>query len=153
MTDAAIGPTQTGRRLIVPPLGKAYASLGPAAETLMRVVAGLSLVTHGWGKIQNPFGAAGMVEGLGFYPGVFWSPLLAATEFFGGILIAIGLLTRPAAFAATIVLLVTVYFHWIVQGEGFAGAEKSIIWAAVMLFFAIRGGNRHSVDARLGREF
>ena len=145
MTDAAIGSTQTGRRLIVPPLGKAYASLGPAAETLMRVVAGLSLVTHGWGKIQNPFGAAGM--------GVFWSPLLAATEFFGGILIAIGLLTRPAAFAATIVLVVTVYFHWVVQGDGFGGADNSIIWAAVMLFFAIRGGNRHSVDARLGREF
>ena len=153
MTDAAIGSTQTGRRLIVPPLGKAYASLGPAAETLMRVVAGLSLVTHGWGKIQNPFGAAGMVEALGFYPGVFWSPLLAATEFFGGILIAIGLLTRPAAFAATIVLVVTVYFHWIVQGEGFAGAEKSIIWAAVALFSPIRGVTRHSVDARLGREF
>ncbi|WP_274626485.1 DoxX family protein [Arvimicrobium flavum] len=141
------------RRLIIPPLRCVYANFHDIAETVLRVVAGLALVTHGWGKIQNPFGAAGMVEGLGFYPGVFWSPLLAATEFFGGILIAIGLLTRPASFAAMIVLLVTVYFHWIVRAEGFAGAEKSILWAAIFLFFAVRGGNRQSVDAKLGREF
>lgn len=148
-TETLAGP----RALIIPPLRIVYASLHDLAETVLRVVAGLALVTHGWGKIQNPFGAAGMVESLGFYPGVFWSPLLSATEFFGGILIAIGLLTRPAAFAAMIVLLVTVYFHWIVRDEGYGGAELSIIWASVMFFFAIRGANRHSVDAKLGREF
>ncbi len=52
-----------------------------------------------------------------------------------------------------IVLLVTVYFHWIVKAEGFGGAEKSLIWAAVLFYFVIRGGNAHSVDAKLGREF
>lgn len=151
MTDLA--DRAPSRRLIIPPLGRLYASLGDVAETILRVVAGLALVTHGWGKITNPFGAAGMVESLGFYPGVFWSPMLAATEFFGGILIAIGLLTRPASFAALFVLLVTVYVHWIVRSEGYSGAEKSILWAAIFLFFAIRGANRHSVDARLGKEF
>ena len=94
-----------------------------------------------------------MVEGLGFYPGVFWSPLLAVTEFFGGILLALGLLTRPAAFAGMIVLLVTVWFHWVTMGQGFSGAEKSILWAAIFFYFVIRGGNRHSVDAKLGKEF
>ena len=123
------------------------------AETLMRFVSGALLVTHGYGKILNPFGSVGMVEGLGFYPGVFWSPLLAATEFFGGIFLALGFLTRPAAIATTIVLLVTVYFHWIVQGQGISGAEKSILWAAITLFFAIRGANAHSVDAKIGKQF
>jgi putative oxidoreductase len=94
-----------------------------------------------------------MVEGLGFYPGAFWSPLLAATEFFGGILIALGLLTRPAAFAGMIVLLVTVWFHWVTMGQGFSGAEKSLLWAAALAFFVVRGGNRHSIDARLGKAF
>jgi putative oxidoreductase len=139
--------------LIIPPLGRVYAALHDWAETLLRVVAGLAFVVHGAPKIVNPFGTAGMVESLGFYPGTFWAPLLAATEFFGGILIAIGLLTRPAAVAGTIVLLVTVWFHWVVQGEGYSGAEKSILWAAIFAFFAIRGANRHSVDARLGRAF
>ena len=31
--------------------------------------------------------------------------------------------------------------------------HKSILWAAIFFFFVIRGGNRHSVDARLGKEF
>lgn len=141
------------RRLIIPALGGLYARLHEGIETLLRVVAGLALVTHGVGKIVDPFGATGMVESLGFYPGVIWSPLLAITEFFGGILIALGLLTRPASVAATIVLLVTVYFHWVVKAEGFAGAEKSILWAAIFAYFAVRGGNRHSIDARIGREF
>lgn len=140
-------------RLIVPSLGGLYATLHESAETILRVAAGALLVTHGYGKILNPFGASGMVESLGFFPGAFWSPLLAATEFFGGILIAIGLLTRPAAFAAMIVLAVTVYFHGIVQGEGLMGAEKSILWALIMFFFVVRGANSHSVDAKLGRQF
>ena len=143
----------TRPRLIVPSLGGLYAALGESAETILRVAAGVLLVTHGYGKILNPFGASGMVESLGFYPGAFWSPLLSATEFFGGILVAIGLFTRPAAFAAMIVLAVTVYFHGIVQGEGLMGAEKSILWTLIMFYFVIRGANSHSVDAKLGRQF
>ncbi|MDX8506350.1 DoxX family protein [Mesorhizobium captivum] len=146
--------TDTSRnRLIVPALGGLYATLNNSAETLLRAVAGVFLAIHGSQKIVNPFGAAEMVEGLGFYPGVFWSPLLACIEFFGGIFIAIGLITRPAAFAGLIVLLVTVWFHWVTMGQGFSGAEKSLLWAAILSFFVIRGGNRHSVDARIGKAF
>jgi putative oxidoreductase len=140
-------------RLFIPALSPVYRSGHDLAETLLRLVAGGFLVTHGAGKIVDPFGAVQMVEGLGFYPGIVWSPLLAITEFFGGILLAIGLFTRPAAFAATIVLLVTVYFHWIQLGQGFSGAEKSLLWAAMTFFFVIRGGNSQSVDARLTRSF
>lgn len=151
MTDTTA--TTARPRAILPALEKIYLPLGTFAETLLRVLAGALLVTHGYGKILDPFGAIGMVEGLGFYPGAFWSPLLAATEFFGGIFIAIGFLTPPAAFAATIVLLVTVYFHGIVQGQGLGGAEKSILWAAITFFFVMRGANSQSVDAKLGKQF
>ena len=139
--------------LRIPALSGVYAALGTPAETLLRVVCGVALMTHGYPKILNPFGAAGMVEGLGFYPGVLWSPLLAITEFFGGLLLAIGLFTRPAALGTTVVLLVTVWFHWITQGEGYSGAEKSILWAAITFYFLAVGANRHSVDAKLGRQF
>ncbi|MDQ0420220.1 putative oxidoreductase [Peteryoungia aggregata LMG 23059] len=140
-------------RLFVPGLAPVYRSGHDLVETLLRVVTGGFLVIHGAGKIVDPFGAVQMVEGLGFYPGVVWSPLLAVTEFFGGILLAIGLFTRPAAFAATIVLLVTVYFHWIQLGQGFSGAEKSLLWTAMTLFFVFRGANGQSVDARLKKTF
>lgn len=62
MTDTA---ANNRPRAILPALEKIYLPLDTFAETLLRVVAGLLLVTHGYGKILNPFGAAGMVEGLG----------------------------------------------------------------------------------------
>lgn len=139
-------------RLIIPALGGLYASLGNLSETVLRVFSGIALITHGWPKIQDPLARIELVESLGFYPGVFWSAMLSGTEFFGGILIAIGLLTRPAAVGALVVLLVAAWFHWVTQGEGYSGAEKALLWAAIMLFFAIRGGNRHSVDALLRKE-
>lgn len=141
------------RPLIIPALGSIYNNLGQLSETILRVIAGVALIVHGSGKIVNPFGAVGMVEGLGFYPGVFWSPLLSVTEFVGGILLTIGLFTRPAAFATMIILAVTIYFHGIVQGQGWSGSEKSILWTAILFFFVIRGASSHSVDAKIGKEF
>jgi len=149
----SVTPDASRGKLIIPALGRLYSALHDASETVLRAVAGIFLTVHGSQKITNPFGAAEMVEGLGFYPGAFWSLLLACTEFLGGIFIAIGLLTRPAAFAGLFVLLVTVWFHWVTMGQGFSGAEKSLLWAAILLFFVIRGGNRHSVDARIGKAF
>lgn len=137
----------------IPALTPIYSALHNYAETLMRIICGLVLTIHGYPKIMDPFQAIPMVEGLGFYPGVFWAPALAATEFFGGILIAVGLFTRPAAIAASIILLVTVYAHWIPMEQGYSGAEKSILWLGMSLFFAIRGSNAQSIDARLGRQF
>ena len=130
-----------------------YAALHDYAETLMRVICGVILAVHGYPKIMDPFKAIGMVENLGFYPGVFWSPLLSFTEFLAGIFIALGFLTRPAAVAATIILAVTVYAHWVAMGQGYAGSEKSILWLGMSIFFAVRGANSQSIDARLGRQF
>lgn len=143
----------TSPRLIVPALRGIYSALHDSAETLLRLATGGFLALHGSQKIVNPFGAAEMVEGLGFYPGAFWSLLLACTEFFGGIFIALGFLTRPSALAGLIVLLVTVWFHWITMDQGISGAEKSILWSAMLFFFVIRGANRQSVDARIGKAF
>ncbi|MEI4488693.1 DoxX family protein [Frigidibacter sp. MR17.14] len=139
-------------RALFPALTPLYQRLQPLAETWLRVIAGAALATHGWPKIQDPMRAIGMVESIGFHPGWLWSPALAAGEFFGGLALMLGLLTRFAAAATTVILLVTVYFHWILKGEGFAGAELSLIWSAVTLHFVARGGGRLSLDRLLGRE-
>lgn len=137
----------------IPALRPVYAALHDYAETLMRVICGVIFAVHGYPKIMNPYGASEMVEGLGFYPGAFWSPALSITEFVAGVLIALGLFTRPAAVAASIILAVTVYAHWVAFGQGYSGSEKSILWLGMAIFFAVRGSNRHSVDALLGRQF
>lgn len=54
----------------VPVLASLYARLDAPAETFLRVMSGLALVTHGFPKLMDPFGSVQMVEGLGFYPGV-----------------------------------------------------------------------------------
>ena len=139
-------------RLLFPSFARVYAGLSGPATFLLRVIAGVAFAIHGWGKIQDPFKNVGMVEGLGFVPGEIWSPLLAGTEFFGGILLAIGFLTRPAALAATMVLVVTAWFHWIVQSQGYSGAEKSLLWSAITFWFVAHGGGWLSVDRALHKE-
>ena len=151
-TSRDSGGRDTRPRLLVPAMGPVYSRLDTWAETILRLAAGVALLAHGFPKILDPMGAVGMVESIGFYPGFIWAPALAAAEFFGGPLLLLGFLTRPAAFAALIVLLVTVWFHWVQLGEGYAGAELSILWSAILFLFVIRGGNRHSLDALIGRQ-
>ncbi len=139
--------------LILPGLSSVYAALSPLSVLYMRVIAGVALMAHGLPKIQNPLGAVSMVESIGFAPGWLFSPLLAGGEFIGGLLLAIGLLTRPAAAIASFILLVTVYFHWIMKSEGYAGAELSLIWMGVTIFFAVHGAGRFSVDRAIGKQF
>jgi len=152
MATLAPPPPASPPQLLFPTFARVYGILAPLSVFLMRVIAGGTFALHGWPKIQAPFKNVEMVENLGFVPGAIWSPALAGTEFFGGILIAIGFLTRPAAVAATIVLLVTAWFHWLVQGEGFSGAEKSLLWAAITYYFVAHGGGPFSVDRALRRE-
>ncbi len=139
-------------RLVFPRLAGLYGLLAFLSVPLMRIAAGLILASHGWPKIQAPFRNVGMVENLGFVPGVFWSPMLAGTEFVGGLMLAAGFLTRVAATGATIMLLVTIYLHAYLQGRGAGGAELSILWATITFFFVAHGGGAISVDRLLKRE-
>lgn len=144
---------ESSARLILPRLESIYAVLRPLSVFYMRLIAGVALAAHGLPKIQNPMGTVGMVESLGFYPGWFFAPALAVTEFVGGLFLAFGLLTRPVALAASFVLAVTVYYHWIVKAEGYAGSEISLIWLGVTLYFVAHGGGRYSLDHKVGRQF
>jgi putative oxidoreductase len=142
-------------RLVIPALQPAYDALADVAFLALRVAAGAFLVPHGYGKM---FGGlertAGFFDSIGYQPGMLWAILVAAVEFGGGILLALGLLTRPVAIAIAIFMLNAVAFHW---PNGFfwtdRGWEYPAMWAVVALFFAVRGGGRFSVDDKLGRAF
>ena len=83
----------------------------PLAWVGLRVLTGGLLVVSGWPKIIAPMSQISFVESLHFYPGWFWSPFLAAIQFFGGLAIVAGLFTRPAALANAVMLAITLYFH------------------------------------------
>ncbi|MEC7760976.1 MAG: DoxX family protein [Pseudomonadota bacterium] len=153
MMNSDTDTTTTARpALYLPALAPLYAALAPISFLLLRVMAGIALMVHGWPKIQNPLGATEMVAGIGFAPAAFWSVALSVTEFAGGLLLLLGLFTRLAAAGATVILLVTVYFHWVMLEQGYSGAELSLIWAAVTLHFVAKGGGRFSLDRVFGRE-
>jgi len=100
-------------RLIIPPLGAFYEYFAqPLSWLILRVFVGGALILEGWPKIVAPFAQSGFVEGIGFYPGWFWSPLLAAMQFFGGMAILVGFLTRPIALANAVMLAITWWFHY-----------------------------------------
>ena len=104
--------TTTPERLFFPFLAGFYNGFAqPVGWLAFRFVIGGMLAFEGWHKIQNPMGLAGFVESLGVGPGWFFSPLIAAVNFFGGLMIVFGFLTRPAALANAIMLLVTYWFH------------------------------------------
>jgi len=99
-------------RLIMPFLSQVYAKFAqPVGWAGFRVAIGVSLIVAGYPKIIAPLAQSGFVESIGMYPGWFWSPLLAAMQFVGGFMIALGLFTRPVALANAVMLLITLWFH------------------------------------------
>lgn len=149
-------------RRIIPALSPLYDGLGPYTELLTRVVVGLFLMPHGAQKLFGMFGGYG-ISGTGQYfgtklgmePGWLFALLAGLVEFFGGLLLVLGLLTRPAAAAAFVLLMVAVIKVHLPAGffATAGGYEYPLLWALVVLGFVIRGGGPLSLDARLGREF
>ncbi len=147
---------------IIPALGRIQDKISGFGEPLIRAAAGLILMPHGAQKLFGWFGGYGLdgtagyfAANLGLEPGIFWAALVAATEFFGGLFLALGLLTRPVAAAITVAMAVAVFkvhlgngFFW---GNG--GYEYPLMWGLVALGFVLRGGCAISLDARIGREF
>jgi putative oxidoreductase len=152
---------ETETRPLIPALAPLEKALAPFAEPVLRVVAGLMLMPHGAQKLFGWFGGYGL-EGtgqffatkLGLEPGVLMAGLAGSVEFFAGLALAIGFLTRPAAAAVAFMMVVAIATaHW---SAGFfntnGGYEFALLWGVVALFYAVRGGGRFSVDRLLGRE-
>src|SRR5580658_7658830 len=68
------------------------------AMLALRVALGAVLIAHGWPKIKDLKQNGKNFDGMGFRPGIFWGTVAAILEFFGGILIVLGLFTVPVAF-------------------------------------------------------
>jgi putative oxidoreductase len=141
--------------LIFPALGQVYAALDEWALSLLRFIAGFSMVMHGWVHISNDMAAnAAYFSGEGYEPGLFWAWAVTLTELVGGICLAIGLLTRLAAVPIFLFLITAVTYH---MKNGYywndGGFEYPLMWAVVTLVFLTRGGGRASVDNWLGKSF
>ncbi|MFP4091848.1 MAG: DoxX family protein [Cyclobacteriaceae bacterium] len=116
---------------------------------LLRILAGLSLMFgHGLGKLPPSEGFVSMVGDLGLPAPGFAAWLSTLAEFGGGILLVLGLLTRPTAVLIIINMLVAAFMAH--AGESFGEREKALLFAFIALLYLIAGAGRYSLDARIG---
>ena len=86
-------------------------TLGPVTHAALRIGAGLLFMQHGVQKLFGFFGGFGPNGGAVQLMSQFG--LAGVLETFGGLLIVLGLLTRPVAFVLALEMLVAYFqFHY-----------------------------------------
>ena len=139
---------------VVPALQGFYEKVVPLSWPLVRLAAGWGMLVHGWLKIMGGTEkAAGAFASMQFSNPTMLAVVSTWLEFLGGLFVILGLFTRFWAAALAIELGYIFLVYW---GNGFSwlnrGYEYVLLWGAVYLAIALRGGGPYSLDRRLGRE-
>jgi putative oxidoreductase len=143
-------------------LRKLLATDDSTATAILRVVLGVVFFAHGAQKMLGWFGGNGFSGTMGYMTAMLHIPapfafLAICAEFFGGLGLILGLLTRVAAFGIMVNMLVAVFTvhlkfgffaNWTGTQKG-EGIEFHLLVIAMTLFFILRGGGAASVDRRL----
>jgi putative oxidoreductase len=129
-----------------------FIALAPQIHGLMRIIAGSLFATYG---AQKLFGAFGGIP-AGAAPA--WVQYGAGSiEFFGGVLIALGLFTRPVAFLCSGTMAVAYFYGhvYLAQTKSFwpnvNGGDKAVLYCWVFLFLAAAGAGAFALDNLFGR--
>lgn len=111
-----------------------------------RAVTGFLFWQHGAQKLLGWFGDSGPVELISLIG------LAGALEFFGGILIVLGLFTRPVAFVLAGEMAVAYFYShapqgfWPIENRG----ELAALYSFAYLYIAVRGPGSISLDGVRG---
>ncbi len=145
-----------GTKLIYPGLAGFYATWGPIAYTLMRVVVGIMFLMHVRAKFHAGADAvaANIMAKNGLQPAILFAYAAMFLETVGGVCLIIGLFTRVFAAALAIEMLIALIFVHLPKGyaAGGGGYEYVLLIGAVCFAIAIRGGGPYSADAKIGKE-
>ncbi|MEI8705758.1 DoxX family protein [Pseudoalteromonas sp. B62] len=135
-------------------LNTLLSSKAGVAALILRVPVGLILAAHGAQKLFAWFGGYGLegtgqwMASIGLEPGYWLAMMAGSAEFFGGIALAIGLLTRPAAVVAGLTMLIAIFSVHISNGLFMAnnGYEYALTLLVVTVVLAIQGAGSFSLD-------
>lgn len=129
--------------------------------TLMRLVLGLIFYAHGSQKMLGMFGGMGWHGTMQMFTGylhipAFFSACAICAEFFGGLLLLAGFLSRLAALAIAINMMVAilrVHFHnGLLGAPGAPGYEFPLALLALAILIIIRGGGAMSLDRVIAKD-
>lgn len=141
-------------------LNKVLTSEAGVAALILRVPVGLILAAHGAQKLFGWFGGnglagtAGWLSSMGMEPGLLMAILAGGAEFFGGLALVLGLLTRPAALIAAFTMLVAIFSVHIGNGLFAAdgGYEYALVLMVALIALAVQGGGYLSMDKALSEK-
>lgn len=123
-------------------------SISSVLLSVMRIMTGLLLLQHGTTKVlffpESQFSGVDLTS---------MSGIAGILELIGGVLLVVGLFTRPVAFILSGMLAVA---YWMVHApKGFYpllnGGELAALYCFVLLYMAAAGGGKLSLDRALQR--
>ncbi|GAC26002.1 MAG: DoxX family protein [Alteromonadaceae bacterium] len=123
----------------------------------LRIPVGITFIAHGAQKLFGAFGGYGLegtgqfMASLGLEPGYTLAFLAGSAEFFGGIAILFGLLTRPGAAVLAFTMLIAIFSVHIGNGLFMAnnGYEYALALLAVSVSLVFSGAGRLSIDSMI----
>jgi putative oxidoreductase len=143
-----------------------FRTTGDATPLILRLTLALVFFPHGAQKVLGWFGGYGFEGTMGFFTGTMHIPYAVAllpilTEFLAPFALVTGLLTRLAALALAVDMIVAVltvhlangfFMNWFgtQKGEGF---EYHLLVIGLALALIVQGAGKRSLDALLARSF
>ena len=126
-----------------------YANWTPRFLSVLRIITAFLFIAHGAQKLFGFLAPPGMPSAAP----LSLMGVAGILEFFGGLLLLLGLFTRPVAFILS-GLMAVAYFtthapggFWPLQNKG----ELAVLYCFVFLFLSVAGGGEWSVDRLLRR--
>jgi len=119
----------------------------PQIYAVLRIVIGLMFAQHGAQKLFGLLGGFG--EGGGTAPWLSLMGLAGVIEFFGGLMIALGLAAHWAAFICSGTMAAAYFMAH--SPQGFFpiqnGGELAVVYCFIFLYIASRGAGIWSIDS------
>lgn len=120
----------------------------------LRLIAGLIFTAHGAQKLFAWFGGYGLegtgqwMESIGLAPGYLMALMAGSAEFFGGLLLIVGFLTRPTSFVLAVTMIVAIFTVHIDNGLFMSnnGYEFGLALFAISISLMFSGAGKLSLD-------
>jgi putative oxidoreductase len=133
-----------------------YSKWMPRALSVLRIIAAFLLMQHGAQKVFGvlvPTPPPGAPSSHGTFSLFSLQGVAGVLELFGGLLLFVGLFTRPVAFILSGLLAVAYFMahapggFWPILNRG----ELAALYSFVFLFLSVAGGGEWSLDRLLRR--
>lgn len=123
----------------------------------LRVIAGIVFAAHGGQKLFAWFGGYGLqgtgqwMESIGLTPGYLMALMAGSAEFFGGLFLIIGFLTRLTSFVLAITMVIAIVTVHLDNGLFLSnnGYEFGLSLLAITIALLIQGGGKYSLDTNI----